>query len=334
MPSERRHAVKLFRSRSAGTESLRLYYASDIHGADVCWRKFLGAAEHYGADATMLGGDLTGKAIVPISETGASFTAVFMGEEWHGSTPIELEQLEAAIRFNGMYPWLAQSSEVDRHRSDAAAQAELFDRVIISELQRWVDLADQRMVARRIPIFVIPGNDDLWACDAVLRNSTSLTFADDCVIPWEGHEVLSLSYSNLTPWKSRRELDEDSLYHRLRALADQLENPEAAIFNLHVPPYDTGIDAACEVNPEDLSLVYASGKPHIIPVGSRAVRQVIEEVQPMLSLHGHVHESRGEARLGRTLALNAGSEYNSGHLQGVLVSIAGTQVKSHQFVVG
>jgi Icc-related predicted phosphoesterase len=145
--------------------------------------------------------------------------------------------------------------------------------------------------------------------------------------------MISLSYANPTPWASPRELDEDALYARLRALADRLERPAAAIFNLHVPPYDSGLDRAPKLKP-DLTPVYTGGRPVPIPVGSTAVRQLIEEVQPLLALHGHIHESRGEVRIGRTLALNSGSEYNTGRLHGVVVRLGLDRVISHQFVVG
>ncbi len=75
------------------------------------------------------------------------------------------------------------------------------------------------------------------------------------------------------PGRRPRELDEDALYARIKALADQLESPETAIFNLHVPPYDSGLDTANAMNP-DLTLVYVGGQPHPVPVGSHAVRQI------------------------------------------------------------
>ena len=145
--------------------------------------------------------------------------------------------------------------------------------------------------------------------------------------------MISLSYANPTPWKSPRELEEPVLYARLRALADQLEEPETAIFNLHVPPYDSELDRAIEISP-DLTRVYKGGQPVEIPVGSYAVRQIIEEVQPLLALHGHIHESRGSVHIGRTLAINSGSEYGTGRLHGVSVRVAEDSVVSHQFLVG
>jgi Icc-related predicted phosphoesterase len=318
----------------AVTETLSVYYASDVHGSERCWRKFLGAGRFYGVQALIMGGDLTGKAIVPIeSRDDGSFSTTFIGETRSGRTAEELEELVQAIRFNGMYPWLAPAAEIARLRDDPSARAALLEETMVAELRRWIELADERMAGYGIDVFVMPGNDDPWACDAVIESAAHVQACDDRVVKVGPHEMISCGYANRTPWNSPRELDEDDLYARIKGLADQLEDPATAIFNLHVPPYDSGLDTANEMN-ADLTLRYIGGQPNPIPVGSHAVRQIIEEVQPLLALHGHIHESRGEVRIGRTLAINTGSEYNSGHIHGGVVKLAGPEVRKHQFVVG
>jgi uncharacterized protein len=326
------------RKKGSGTATaaatISLYYASDVHGSERCWRKFLGAGRFYGVQALLMGGDLTGKAIVPIeTRPDGSFTTTFIGETRSGTTEAELDELLGAIRFNGMYPWPAPADEIVRLRDDAAARSALLEETMVAELQRWIDLADERMAEYGIDVYVMPGNDDPWACDAVLESATHVQACDDRVVHVGPYEMISCGYANPTPWNSPRELDEDALYTRYRALADQLEDPATAIFNLHVPPHDSGLDTANEMNP-DLTLRYVGGQPRPIPVGSHAVRQIIEEVQPLLALHGHIHESRGEVQIGRTLALNTGSEYNSGHIHGAVVTLDGATVRKHQFVVG
>jgi Icc-related predicted phosphoesterase len=55
----------------------------------------------------------------------------------------------------------------------------------------------------------------------------------------------------------------------------------------------------------------------------------------MLALHGHIHESRGEARLGRCLSLNPGSEYSDGVLRGVIVTLSKKKgIRGYQLVSG
>jgi uncharacterized protein len=319
--------MPLFKRREPD-ESLTLYYASDIHGSDLLWRKFLGAAQFYGADAAIMGGDLLGKAVVPIERRrDGTFALTFQG----GARVVgedELADAESSIRFNGFYPWVATVDEIARRRAD---QEGLFHDVAQAELGRWLDVAAERANGTRP--YVIAGNDDPWYVDDLLAATEAIVFCDDRVVRVGEHEMISLSFANPTPWASPRELGEDELYERLRALADRLERPETSIFNLHVPPYDSGLDNAPKLKP-DLTPVYTGGRPVPIPVGSTAVRRLIEEVQPLLALHGHIHESRGEVRIGRTLALNSGSEYNTGRLHGVVVRLGLDRVISHQFVVG
>jgi Icc-related predicted phosphoesterase len=319
--------MPLFKRRHAD-ESLTLYYASDIHGSDLLWRKFLGAGAFYGADASIMGGDLLGKAVVPIERLeDGTYRLTFLGAE-RVIGEAELPETESSIRFNGFYPWVAAADEIVRQR---AGGEEVFHEIARTELRRWLELADERTNGGRP--FVIAGNDDPWYVDDLLADARGIVFCDDRVVRVGPHEMISLSYANPTPWDSPRELGEDALYERLRALAERLERPETSIFNLHVPPYDSGLDRAPKLKP-DLTPVYTGGQPVPIPVGSTAVRRLIEEVQPLLALHGHIHESRGETRIGRTLALNSGSEYNTGRLHGVVVKLGLDRVISHQFVVG
>jgi Icc-related predicted phosphoesterase len=320
------------RSRPSATASV--YYASDVHGSEQCWRKFLGAGRFYDVGSLIMGGDLTGKAIVPIARDDAgTYRATFLGEEQLAQSEEQLDHLLEAIRYNGMYPWVASAEEIAAAAGNGAARERLFDGVMLAELRRWIDLADERMSEYGIDVFVMAGNDDPWACDEVIAAGRHVQLCDDRLVRVGPHEMISLSYSNPTPWHSPRELDEDALYERIKRLADQLEDPASSVFNLHVPPYDSGLDRAREIR-DDLTVVYKSGQPVEIPVGSKAVREAIEEYQPLVSLHGHIHESRGEAQIGRTLALNSGSEYNSGRIHGVVVKLGGEQVLSHQFTIG
>jgi Icc-related predicted phosphoesterase len=313
---------------------MSFYYASDVHGSDQCWRKFLGAGRHYGVDAVIMGGDLTGKAIVPVAlEPDGSFHTTFMGEGRGGRNEKDLEELLSAIRFNGMYPWVASPAEIEKARDDAGLRQQLFDRVIVNELSGWIALADERMPQHGIDVFVGLGNDDPRSCDAVLDQAGHVTPVNDRIVMVGPHELISVAYANPTPWDSPRELSESDLYDRIHALAEKVENPASAIFSLHAPPYNTGLDTANEMN-EDLTLKYVGGQPNPIPVGSTAVREIIEEFQPLLSLHGHIHESRGAVRIGRTMAINTGSEYNSGRIHGAVITLSPDEVIKERLLVG
>lgn len=327
-----------FRKRDpsvGGETTTNIFYSSDLHGSDRCWRKFLGAAKFYKVDTLIMGGDLTGKAVVPISqEPDGSFTTTFMGEQRHFGSDEELSQLMGAVRHNGMYPWVASADDVQRHRDDDAARDQLFESVMLGELRRWVTLADERAVASGVEIFAIAGNDDPWVCDEVLAAGERVRPCEDRLVEFGGHEMIACSVVNPTPWDSPREMDEQELYDHLRGLAEQVSDPSRAVFMFHGPPYDSGLDTAREVNPDDLTVVMRNGQPHEIPVGSKAVRQIIEEYQPLLSLHGHIHESRGITTIGRTTCINPGSDYATGQIQGAVLKLSDHDVSMRQLIIG
>jgi len=313
---------------------IRLFYAGDVHGSRVCWKKFVNAAAHYPADALVMGGDLTGKALVPILRAGdGSYGARVVGEQRIARTAEELDQMQQAISSNGMYPLIVDEDEARRLGEDPARREEAFEKALLDELRLWVELADERLSGTDTRAYVIPGNDDPWSIDEVLASGSAVVSCDERIEIVGPHEMVSLGYSNRTPWKTPRELDEEDIYVRLRRLADQLERPEQAIFNVHVPPWESSLDTAFEVD-EDLRYVTKGGRPHEVPTGSRAVRQVLEETQPVLSLHGHIHESKGVTRIGRTVAINPGSDYGSGRLDGCLVHLAPKRVVGQYLVSG
>jgi Icc-related predicted phosphoesterase len=323
----------MFRRRQ--NQSLtRLFYAGDVHGSRVCWKKFVNAAAHYPADVLVMGGDLTGKGLVPIVREGdGTYSARVIGEQRVASTAEELDQMQLAITTNGMYPLIVDQDEAQRLAEDAAWREEEMEKALLDELRLWVEFADERLSGTETLAYVIPGNDDPWSIDAVLASGTSVVACDESVQRIGPHEMVSFGYSNRTPWKTPRELGEEEIYARLKRLADQLETPRRAIFNIHVPPYESSLDTAFEVD-DDLRYVMKGGRPHEVPTGSPAVRQIIEETQPLLSLHGHIHESKGVTRIGRTMAVNPGSDYGSGHLDGCLVHLAPDRVVNQYLVSG
>jgi uncharacterized protein len=320
--------------RKQREQPLRLFYAGDIHGSRVCWKKFINAAAHYPADALVMGGDLTGKALVPIVREGdGCYTARVIGERRQAHSAEERDQMQTAIATNGMYPLIVDPAEAEALAVDKERREAAFERALLDELRLWVELADERLAGTGVSAYVIPGNDDAWSIDEVLAAGTAVDACDEAVRVVGAHEMVSFGYANRTPWQTPRELDEDEIYTRLRALVDQVETPGRAIFNIHVPPRDSSLDTAFEVD-DDLNYVTKGGRPHEVATGSSAVRQIIEESQPLLSLHGHIHESKGVTRIGRTVAINPGSDYGSGHLDGCLVHIAPDRVVNQYLVSG
>jgi Icc-related predicted phosphoesterase len=256
-----------------------------------------------------------------------------IGEQRLARTAEELDEIQRAISTSGMYPLIVDREEAQRLADDGARREAAFERALLDELRLWMRFADERLSGTDTYAYVIPGNDDPWSIDPVLASGERVIACDERVEMVGPHEMVSFGYSNPTPWQTPRELDEEEIYARLRRLADQLEDPRRSIFNVHVPPYESSLDIAFEVD-EELRYVTKGGRPHEVATGSHAVRQVIEETQPLLSLHGHIHESRGVTTIGRTVAINPGSDYGSGHLDGCLVHLGRDRVVNQYLVSG
>jgi uncharacterized protein len=316
-----------------GEPALRLYYASDIHGTEVLWKKFLNAPKYYKAQVLVMGGDITGKIVIPVVREADGWSAQFFGGRHRATTDAELDALERRIRGNGMYPYRTTAEEVARIAGLPEAEREAwFESVMVRTFDEWIALADERLEGTGIRCFVMPGNDDPPSIEDAIRRGRVVESCDETVVEFDGYSMLSLGYSNRTPWDSPRELDEDELYTRIAALAEHVPDMSRCVFNLHVPPYDSRLDTAAELD-EDFNMVLIGKEPHMIPVGSTGVRRAIEEFQPIAALHGHIHESAGMNRIGRTLCVNPGSDYHTGRISGCLVTLRGDRAQ-HQFVTG
>jgi uncharacterized protein len=310
---------------------MKLFYAGDIHGSDKCWLKFLGAAKFYGVDTLILGGDITGKIMVPIVESGEGYEANVLGRHERVSAE-QVGELEKRVRFNGFYPYRCNRDEYQRLEQDHTYREKTFTRVMVDEVGRWMRLAEERLAGSGVRCFVMPGNDDEFAIDEALE-STYVINPDGRVVLVDDVQVLSCSWTNRTPWNSPRELDEPELADRLENLATQLDPRVLTIFNLHCPPKDTQLDRAPALT-ADLKLILEGGEPRMVHVGSSAVRALIEKYRPILSLHGHIHESKAIEKIGPTTCVNPGSAYSEGVIDGAVVEVAGGTVRSCQLVTG
>lgn len=311
----------------------RLFFCTDLHGSEVCFRKFLSASKAYEADVVIMGGDCTGKMIVPVTHNGnGTYHCEWSGRVFDGTTEEELVVEEKHIRNSGFYPVRLEPHEVAELKSNPESVERLFSKVMLGTIQDWMTLAQARLGREKLQVIVTPGNDDLLEVDKVLESSPFITAAEGRIVRvGDGHEMLSLSYSNPTPWDTPRECSEEQLAAKIDALAVQIGDMENAIFNIHVPPYGSGLDLAPEL--EDGAKVKRGGTM-FKSVGSTAVRDAILRYQPLLSLHGHIHESRGMQKFGRTLSVNPGSSYSDGTLQGVLVDLETNKVKRYVPVTG
>jgi hypothetical protein len=310
-------------------DETRLYIVSDFHASEPAWKKMLNATRMglYGADAVLYAGDLTGKAIVPILSTNEGYTTTLLGVNRSARDEKELMDLQRDITAIGYYPHLMTPKEFEEIGEDPKKLSDLFNKLIHDQVARWMQLAADRLSDSKIPLYLIPGNDDPWAIDPALNASEYAINVDGKVVDMPGGlQVLGLGKSSPTPWNTPREVSEDDFRHEIFGLADQVKDPRKTIFLIHCPPFDSGLDTAPMLD-KNFNLTTSAGDVLRGPVGSVGVRQGIDQVKPLLSVHGHIHESGGERRLGDTHAINPGSEAAYGIVRGYLVDVSSNGVE-------
>ena len=315
---------------------MRIFFATDIHGSDKCWLKFLAAPANFDCDTIIIGGDITGKFIVPIlkQENGTS-TSEFLGLKRTLRSPEEIAHLKRQIANSGQYALEVSHEEYDELTRDPSKVDACFRDLVCARVAEWVAIADARLAGTSVKCFVSGANDDYFEVDDVLRTSAQIHVPDGEVLDLSGFEMLSVGYSNLTPWNCPRDISEEDLKAKIVNLADKVSRPDRAIFNIHVPPFDTDIDKAPKLDADLRVVAGAFGQPEMVPVGSTAVRECLQDYQPMLGLHGHIHESPGVRHLGTTTIVNPGSEYAEGLLSAAIVTLSQQKgIEDVRLVVG
>ena len=313
-----------------------IFFASDLHGSEVCFKKFVAAAKFYGADTLLLGGDISAKIVVPVVRAGGGRYRAELHGQQEQIDEAAVEDFERRAANSGLYTERMDPDEYQHYADHPGDVEQLFERVMRRTVQRWLEYAKTKLADSPVVIYNAPGNDDPPAVDEVL-----LTHGDERIRFTEGEiveiapgmEMLSTGYTNVTPWGTHREYPEERIQAHLREMTDRLQHPASAIFNIHVPPYNSRLDIAPLLG-QDLKVKTAAGAVVTAPVGSTAVREAIEEIQPLLALHGHIHESGGSVRIGKTTAINVGSEYGEGVLRGVLITVGDGRLIGYQAVSG
>ena len=306
---------------------MKLFFVSDIHGSETCFRKLVNAGKFYGVDVLLMGGDLAGKELVPIVDGAARFR----GSDFKLSNEGELQDFERRVAAVGGYTIRTDQALYERLRADHDLAEETLREQIVERTKAWVELAAQRLEGTGIRLLLGLGNDDFEELIPHLDHGP-VAYAKDGTIDLGGFDLVSLGWSNPTPWHTNRECSEEELQTKL-AQAINGADPATTIFNVHVPPYDCGLDLVPRLD-DTLQIQLVGGQPDMVPVGSTAVAEAIAEHQPLLSLHGHVHQGRGSTRIGRTVVVNPGSEYDDASLLGALIEVKPNKVKRCQLVAG
>jgi hypothetical protein len=309
---------------------MRIFFASDIHASNTCFRKFLNGLKIYKVETAILLGDLTGKLLIPLVEAaGGGWETHFLGKPVSVKSQDELAALKKTIETVGYYWIHLTPAEFNAMQQDQRMQDELFKNLALQRLREWMSLADERLAGSGITVYMAPGNDDVLEVDEIIGSAASIVNCADQVLMVGEHELATFSWSNTTPWDTPREKADVELEPMLEALVSKVKKLEWSIFNFHAPPYGFALDLA-PVLTKDL-IQAMDRKEH---VGSKAVAKMIQKYQPFLSLHGHIHESRGIQKVGRTTMINPGSEYSEGILRGVILEIEKGKLKDFIFTSG
>lgn len=309
----------MFTRRRSRGDRYRVFFATDVHGSERCFRKFLAAASVYEADALVLGGDIAGKGLVPLQAVNGELTAEIQGQRV--TVPAGQEEwLREEVNRLGFYPVVMSTEDVDRISKAQGELSRLFSAEIVGQIQRWCDLAAERLKPH-VRCIITPGNDDPVAIDSVLRDARRVECPERELCELGPVLMASLGDVTPTPWHTDREYSEDELAARIDGIFEQAPVGHATIMNFHCPPYGSGLDVCPELD-GNLAPVIRGGHPSMVSVGSKAVRAAIMRYRPTVGLHGHIHESRGAQKLGRTICLNPGSDYTADILRGALVDLA------------
>lgn len=314
--------------------AFRCFFATDIHGSDRCFRKFLAASTIYGAEALILGGDIAGKAIVPVVEDRQHrhYRLAFQGSEQRVD-PADLESRLASVRYNGLYPYVCSSHEHEELIEDSSRLTQVFESLIRAQLRCWSELAAERLDPSTRCI-VTPGNDDPRVIDEVLATCERIECPERDIAALGPVSLASLGNTNRTPWNTEREFDEPELARQIAEMLASWDIERRLVFNFHCPPYDSGLDTVVKLDPE-FRPVFEQGVAVEAAVGSTSVRDAILRYEPIVGLHGHIHEARGVRRVGSTVCINPGSDYSAGTLKGAIVDFdAEGQLVDHLLTTG
>lgn len=316
-------------------KTTRIIFGSDFHGSDIVYRKFLAASFQYQADVLIVGGDVTGKAMIPIiNEGNGKYSSSLFGKAMHASSADDLEKIKKDISSVGFYPIVIDQDEANELENDPVKMATRFEHEMCQRVREWMQLADEKLTPKGKTLFFMAGNDDLASIDSTIAEFKNIHNPDMARFEIEGgFEIVGLSYANMTPWHCARDLEEVDLQKKLTQLTGLIQNPETTIAVLHVPPYNSALDTCPELD-KNLKIITQGGQVVMKAAGSPAVKSWIENIQPMLSLHGHIHESPGHVRIGRTLAINAGSEYAEAILKAAIVNLENGKIKGHMLISG
>ena len=258
------------------------FFVSDLHGRPDRYRALLEAAARERPSAILLGGDLLPSGLLASHGVEAGhddFVADFLAPEFAA--------LRRRLGAAGPKVFLILGNDDPRQ-----VEAHLLAH---APTAGWEYLHDRRAACDGLSLFgyaCVPPTPFLlkdWE-----RYDVSRYVDPGCVSPEDG-------------WRSVPVQEQDARYGTIKADLDRLAGGEPldrAVWLFHAPPHDTSLDRA------GLDGIMIDHAPLDVHVGSIAVRRFIEARQPLVTLHGHIHESarltgQWRQQIGRTWAFSA-----------------------------
>jgi uncharacterized protein len=328
-----------FFSKKKNKKLTRLFFATDIHGSERTYRKFINAGKFYDVNVIVMGGDIQGKLMIPIiKEAHGHYRATLQGTVHKIANEAELQQLQERIGLLGFYSQIMEEDEYKLLANQPDEVNKLFHKLARERLASWVELAETRLKGTGIKCYVTGGNDDdPEVLEAIKEGGESFIPCEAKFVQIDDdHSMASVGFSNPTPWNTPREIPDEKLGEIIEGMCAQVKDFEHCIFNFHVPPLDSTLDSCPKLDwtTDPPTPIMSGGQIVFAGAGSQSVRRAIETYQPMLSLHGHIHESQAVIKMGRTTCINPGSEYGEGILRGCLVTFADGKVEGFQMTSG
>lgn len=313
----------------------RIFFSVDSHGSTTVWRKWIKATDTYKIDLMMLCGNLTGKMLVPLVKQEDGYFTDYFGTNKVLKGEEEIKNMERILEGSGVYSFRTTWDQVKELQNDPKKVEQMTNDAIRRRMGKWLDLLAASVDTHKIKALVMPGNDDVYEVDEVIRSyeDRGIIYPLDKAVEVDGFEVVSYDHVNPTPWDTPREASEGDIMKAVEKQISKLSDTRKSIFNFHCPPYDTQLDLAPELD-KKLKPVMRAGQPSMIHVGSKSIRECLLRHKPMLGLHGHIHESSGAVNLDGVPIFNPGSEYGEGVLRGFVIELSKEGVDKYWRVEG
>ena len=230
---------------------------TDLHGSEICWKKFLNAGSFYGADVVILGGDVTGKAMVPIVQrANGTWEASLQDHRDTLESEDAIVEFEKRVMDRGYYPIRVSDQEYVAMQEDEVLVDKRFKEVMLDGTERWIAMAEEKLANTGIRVIACPANDDMFEIDDLLSGAQVVETGDE-------DDRSSSATSRWSRWAGRtRRPGTPSARPRSPSWRpgsierSRGHRSETTIFNFHAPPYGSKLDNAPALNPD---LTYVSG---------------------------------------------------------------------------